>query len=256
MRKVGKGGESSWQASPPLLFQPLLGAAGSADVGPACPAGEGVRAALGLTILRKALERLAPSLPSVSSCVDPLCAFCWKHGWISESPELSLQVRRHLLQKPRGAGAGSHQPPASKTLWVAADRRWQPQHHFRWPQPLRGRRVRLGALAGERLAAPVERSYEATESHPTLATRDDPYTLNINYCWLIKRPSGTWSCAPYVLLGFANRGKRGHKWGWREQSRGQLSLSDSSKLEEHSKTALPSTAETRDEIDIVIKKKS
>lgn len=129
-KKGGEGGERLWQASPPLLFQPLLGVAAAADVTPACPAGEGRRAVLQLSILRKALVRLAPSLLWVSSRVDPLSDFCRKHGWLFESPKLSFKVRGDLLQEPRGAGAGSHQLPDAKKLWVAADKRWHPQHHY------------------------------------------------------------------------------------------------------------------------------
>lgn len=40
-KKGGKGGRRSRQASPPLLFQPLLAVVAAADVAPACPAGAG-----------------------------------------------------------------------------------------------------------------------------------------------------------------------------------------------------------------------
>lgn len=77
-------------------------------------------AVLPLGILQKALVRLAPSLLRVSSSLDPLSDFCCNHGWIFEGPELPFEVRGHLLQEPRGAGAGSRQLPGSKKLWVEA----------------------------------------------------------------------------------------------------------------------------------------
>lgn len=54
---------------------------------------------------RRPIERLLPGKKKKE-----------KHGWIFESPELSFEVRRRLLQKPSGAGAGSHQLPDPKKL--------------------------------------------------------------------------------------------------------------------------------------------
>lgn len=78
-----------------------------------------------LTILPTASELLALSLSlfpflflsesrRVSKWSGP-----GKHGWIPQSPQLSLQVRRRFLQEPRGAGAGCELPDsATKKLWV------------------------------------------------------------------------------------------------------------------------------------------
>lgn len=77
-------------------------------------------------------------LPPLSSEFRRVFTAKWlgpgRHGWISESPQLSFEVCSCcFFQKPCGARAGCKLPDfTTKKLWVERDKRGHPQHHDVW----------------------------------------------------------------------------------------------------------------------------